>query len=304
MSPPGTINQEACLRPLNLVLFDAGVASRRGALELVASGRVTVNGKRPDEHDIEGTVELGEFAIDLNATDTVVALDGDPIQWRPQPRRYVLVHKPRGVLCACVEDGNQRASSSKKRKRTNPDGDRPLVTSLVPSHVTERLGHAGRLDLDSEGLVLMTNDHALMDAMLQPGGKCSKVYEIKVCGNPTEEKLTPLREGATIGNLGQLMPCDIVFLERVEPKSKENGGDGDIRGYSLFRVTLKEGKKNQIRRMFGSIGHRVVVLRRISLVTLTLDVPMGGARELTSNEVDELRHHCLSKESAHAADVH
>jgi pseudouridine synthase len=153
--------------------------------------------------------------------------------------------------------------------------------------VGERLYPAGRLDLDSEGLVLLTNDGELMQRVTRPGSGVVKVYEVTVGGRPRESELERLRDGAEIDGRS-LMPCRIDVLDRIEP---ESGGKGsDQRGFTRLRVELHEGKKNQIRRMFGDAGHRIDRLVRLAIGPLTLErVPAGGARELSAGEVNELR---------------
>lgn len=197
------------------------------------------------------------------------------------------MHKPRNVLCA-MDDKNEWRGEDQE----NPKFERRiLVSSLVPSGITERLGHAGRLDLDSEGLVLLTNDRRLMGRVIRPGGACRKEYVVTVVGIPSEVDLVDLRSGSSIKGIGQLLPCTIEILERIKAIVYEK--DTDVRGFTKLRVKLQEGKNNQIRRMFSSIGHRVTRLVRISIGHLRLEsVPHGGARELSVEEVDQLRVSC------------
>jgi 23S rRNA pseudouridine2605 synthase len=242
---------------LQKIIAAAGITSRRKAEALIVAGRVAVNG--------EVVRELGATA---DADDDLVTLDGKPL--RREEMRYFVVDKPRGVLCAVSDDRG-----------------RPVVTGLLPTSVRERLYPAGRLDLDSEGLVLLTNDGDLMQQVTQPGSGVEKEYEVTVGGRPADATLDSLRAGPYIDGR-DLMPCRIDVLERVEPS---RGGAGkDQRGYTRLRVVLHEGKKNQIRRMFGDAGHRVDRLVRTAIGPLTLKkVPRGGVRELAAREVEELR---------------
>jgi len=242
---------------LQKIIAAAGVASRRKAEGLISEGRVAVNG--------EIVRELGAGA---DPDSDLITLDGQPLQ--RERLRYFLVDKPRGVLCAVSDDR-----------------ERPVVTGLLPLAVRERLYPAGRLDLDSEGLVLMTNDGDLMQRVTRPGSGIDKEYEVTVGGRPADDDLDRLRAGAEIEGR-RLMPCRIEVLERVEP---EDGGPGkDQRGYTRLRVVLHEGKKNQIRRMFSDAGHRVDRLVRTRIGPLTLErVPRGGVRELSAAEVENLR---------------
>ncbi|MGD8330428.1 MAG: pseudouridine synthase [Acidobacteriota bacterium] len=242
---------------LQKIIAAAGVTSRRKAEGLITAGRVAVNG--------EIVRELGAGA-DPDAD--LITLDGHPLH--SERLRYFVVDKPCGVLCAVSDDRG-----------------RPVVTGLLPLAVHERLYPAGRLDLDSEGLVLLTNDGDLMQRVTRPGSSIDKEYEVTVGGRPADDELDRLRSGAEVGGR-RLMPCQIEVLERVEPA---DGGPGkDQRGYTRLRVVLHEGKKNQIRRMFSDAGHRVDRLMRTRIGPLTLErVPRGGVRELSAAEVEELR---------------
>lgn len=242
---------------LQKIIAAAGVTSRRKAEALITEGRVAVNG--------EVVRELGAGA---DPDNDLVTLDGRPL--RREKLRYFAVDKPRGVLCAVSDDRG-----------------RPLVTGLLPQSVKERLYPAGRLDLDSEGLVLMTNDGDLMQVVTRPGGGAEKEYEVTVGGRPADVELDRLRAGPEIDGR-RLLPCRIEVLERVEPA--DAGPGREQRGLTRLRVVLHEGKKNQIRRMFGDIGHRVDRLVRTAIGPLTLKrVPRGGVRELPADEVEALR---------------
>jgi len=247
-------------KPLHLLLFASGIP-RKEAYKLVVAGRVRVN---------------GEIIADPSVTarlpgDTIAVDDRPPI--RRERLRYVLVHKPRGYMCVMHDDKNEWRRG------------RPLISSLIPSTIQERLGDAGRLDLDSEGLVLLTNDQGLKEHIKRPNGSCRKRYVVTVKGSPTEEKLTKLRQGCVcIGNMGKLLDCRIKVLEVIPAIPGE-----DIRGFTRLEVELREGKKNQIRRMFGFIGHHVVRLLRIAIGPLLLgDLPSGQVRELDDSEIHQL----------------
>eukprot|EP00978_Attheya_sp_CCMP212_P018061 scaffold48991_cov47-Attheya_sp.AAC.1 len=258
-------------KPLHLILVDAGVGSRKHSLSLVYSGRVCLNGQIVKDRFITANLSGGD----------VVTLDGQAII--PEQLRYLLVHKPRGVLCSMNDENDWNKELV---------GQRPLLSSLIPSHISERLGHAGRLDLDSEGLVLLTNDRHIMNLVIEPSGFCRKQYVVTVMGSPSETDLDFLRGGPKIGGMGQLLPCQINVLENIAPTKGEWG----IRRLTRLEVELKEGKNQQIRRMFSSIGNRVVRLVRVSIGPLKLEsVPMlGEARELTDEEVKHLGMCCVN----------
>ncbi|HJO03465.1 MAG TPA: pseudouridine synthase [Acidobacteriota bacterium] len=232
---------------LQKLIADAGLTSRRKAEALVVAGRVTVNGAV--------VTELGARA-DVDIDD--VRVDGRPL---PRPGRlYLALNKPRGVVSS-VRD---------------PHADR-VVVDLLGSEIKQRVYPAGRLDRDSEGLVLLTNDGDLMQAMTRPGGAVDKVYRVHVRGVPTTADLDRLRVGTELDGR-RLLPCT------VEPLP----GDGPSR--SVFRVTLHEGKKNQIRRIFGDIGHGVERLVRTRIGPVRLgDLRPEAYRRLSKREETVLK---------------
>jgi len=269
---------------LHLILVACGVGNRKKALSYVCAGRVCLNGVRIIDRLTTADLEGGDIVTFDNRT--VV----------PERLRYVLAHKPRDVLCA-MDDINEWRGEDREHPKFER---RTLVSSLVPSDITERLGHAGRLDLDSEGLVLLTNDRRLMGLVIRPGGACRKEYIVTVVGIPSEADLVVLRNGSSIKGIGQLLPCTIKIMERITARVYEK--ITDVRGFTRLRVELREGKNNQIRRMFSSIGHRVVRLVRTSIGHLRLDsVPWGGARELSVEEVKQLRVSCGCGDSVRSA---
>jgi 23S rRNA pseudouridine2605 synthase len=267
---------------LQKIIAAAGVTSRRKAEELVVAGRVAVNG-----------TTVRELGASADPDRDLVTLDGRPLH--AEPLRYFLAHKPAGVLCA-VSDARGR----------------PLVVELLDPSVGERLYPAGRLDLDSEGLVLLTNDGDLMQAVTRAGGPVAKMYEVTVRGVPPAAALDKLRGGAEIDGR-RLRPCEI------EPfTAPDAGGDGEAdrrvaRGgepaaaggrtagvtaaagkgrapLSGWQVVLHEGKNNQIRKMFRGIGHPVQRLIRVAIGPLRLaGLPAGAVRELAPAEVEALR---------------
>jgi len=231
---------------LQKMIAAAGLASRRKAEAWILDGRVSVNG--------EVVRDLARRA-DLQHDD--VRVDGAPL---PVPQRLVIaLHKPRGVVTSV----------------SDPHADM-VVSDLLGDDVTERVYPAGRLDRESEGLVLMTNDGALMEAMTRPGGAVEKVYAVTVRGRPGGGDLDALRAGATLGGR-QLLPCTITAAAESERSSQ-------------YRVVLHEGKKNQIRRIFKSIGHPVSRLVRTRIGSVRLgDLAAGHYRQLSVAEMEELR---------------
>jgi pseudouridine synthase len=231
---------------LQKIIAGAGIASRRAVEEMILHGEVTVNGKiitvlgtkaDPDRDHIKVRGKLIRPA-------------------REQEKKYFLVNKPRGYLSS-VSDPKQR----------------PLVTGLLPSGQRKGMHPVGRLDFNSEGLIILTNDGELTN-LITRSGKVTKLYRVKVKGTPSEEQIERLRRGISIGGK-RVAPCEIRFLE----KTREGGN-------TWYEVVLREGKNQQIRKMFASTGHSVTKLRRIAIGHITdKGLPAGQCRELAASEV-------------------
>lgn len=233
---------------LQKLIAAAGITSRRKAEVLIAAGRVQVNGK-----------VVRDAGTRADADDEV-RVDGRPLP--AAERIYLAIHKPVGVVSSV----------------SDPHADKVVVDLLGPE-IKARLFPAGRLDLDSEGLMILTNDGPLMNAMTRPGSGVEKIYEVKVARRPTREAIEWLSGGIELDGR-QLMPC------RIEPLENQPRG---TRG-SHFRVVLREGKKNQIRRMFREIGTPVQRLVRVSIGPVVLGkLRVGEYRPLRPKELRELR---------------
>ncbi len=223
---------------LNAYLARAGVASRRGAEELIRAGRVRVNG------------EVAGLATFVEATDRV-ELDGRPLA--PEPLAYVLLHKPAGVVTTA----------------SDPHG-RPTVVELVD--LPQRVVPVGRLDADTTGALLLTNDGPLSHRLMHPRYEVDKVYEADVEGEPDDAALRRLAEGVELED-GRTAPARVRRL-----------------GPSRLELTLHEGRKHQVKRMCEAVGHPVRRLHRRGYAGLTLaGVEPGKSRELTTAEVAALR---------------
>lgn len=230
---------------LQKLLAAGGIASRRKAEELITSGRVTVNGKI--------VTELGtkaDFGKDK------IAVDGKPVE-RKERKIYVMLNKPEGYLCTVTDTHG-----------------RPTVLDLLPDwHV--RLYPVGRLDMDSSGLLLLSNDGAFTNKMIHPSREINKVYRVSVHGSPSEEKLALLRGGLELED-ETFAPAKIRFLEKK----------GKI---TVWEVIIHEGKKRQIRRMFREIGCPVEKLVRTNIDFLsTKGLKEGEWRFLKKEEVRRL----------------
>ena len=237
---------------LQKVIAAAGIASRRAAEQLITDGRVTVNGR---------TVrELGTRA---NPTRDDVRVDGRRVSHTERPR-YLLIHKPAGYVTTRLDP---------QRRRT--------VLDLIPD-VREYVYPVGRLDYESEGLLLLTNDGSLAAVLTHPRHGVPRVYEVVVRGVPTLQQLRRLANGLMLD--GQLTaPAEVRLVPR-------RGTDHNRANYTRVRLTLREGRNRQVRRMFDMIGHRVSRLRRTGLGPLVLrGLKPGDVRELTPAELKALR---------------
>ncbi len=223
---------------LNAYLARAGVASRRGAEDLIREGRVRVNG------------EVAGLATFVDAGDRV-ELDGRALA--PEPLAYVLLHKPAGVVTTARD----------------PHG-RPTVVGLVGHE--RRVVPVGRLDADTTGALLLTNDGALAHRLMHPRYEVDKVYEVEVEGDLSDEALRRLAAGVELGD-GRTAPARVRRL-----------------GPSRLELTLHEGRKHQVKRMCEGVGHPVRRLHRRAYAGLTLEgLAPGRWRELSRDEVDALR---------------
>ncbi len=237
---------------LNKALAAAGVASRRGADELIAAGRVTVDGLPA----VPGQPVGPSQHISVDGAAIV-----SPFEEAAKARLHVLCHKPRGVV-STVRD---------------PQGRRTVLDLLPPSMRVERLYPVGRLDADSEGLVLLTNDGELTHRLLHPSHGHAKIYHVRVHGAVTEAMLALMRRGMTLAEGDHLAPV-AVSVRAVEATETE------------LEMVLRQGVNRQIRRMCRDVGLSVSRLVRVGMADLTLaDLPPGACRPLTFEESRALR---------------
>ena len=223
---------------LNAFLARAGVASRRAADELIKAGRVHVNG---EPGRLNMFVEVGD----------VVEVDGSRVE--PQELTYVVLHKPAGVVTTA----------------NDPQG-RPTVVGLVDH--SARIVPVGRLDADTTGALVLTNDGPLAHRLAHPRYGVEKVYEADVEGEPSDEALRRLREGVQLDD-GPTAPAGVRRL-----------------GPMRLELTLHEGRKHQVKRMCAAVGHPVTRLHRSRYAGLGLgDLAAGEWRELSVEEVAALR---------------
>jgi 23S rRNA pseudouridine2605 synthase len=222
-------------------LAHAGVASRRAAEAMIADGRITVDG-----------AIVTDPARDVTGAEAI-AVDGERLGTAPRRVVYA-VHKPAGVVSTAHDTHG-----------------RPTVVDLVPGGV--RLYPVGRLDADTTGLILLTNDGELANHLTHPRYEVPKTYRAKVASPPVGERaLQRLREGVELDD-GPTAPAQV---RRLRP--------------DVVELTLREGRKRQVRRMCEAVGHPVLALRRVGFGPLALgDLPAGAHRRLTAAEVERLR---------------
>src|ERR1044071_4496702 len=242
------------LERLQKIIAHAGFASRREAEAMIREGRVTVNGRV--------VTELGTKA---NADRDHIKVDGKLIT-RAETHRYILLYKPKEVT-STVND---------------PEG-RKTVVDLVKG-VRERIYPVGRLDFQSEGLLLLTNDGDLAFKVSHPKHGSVKTYHVKVRGIPTDRLVEKLERGITIEGK-RTLPCEISRLKTTGRST----GRGEDEGNSWYEVKLREGRTQQIRKMFQAVGNPVSKLRRVAIGPIAdPKLSAGDWRELSPKEVKML----------------
>lgn len=224
-----------------------GVASRRHCEEIIAQGRVQVNG-----------VVVREMGMKVSDADEILV---DDVRVRPEEeKRYILYHKPAGEVTTASDD---------KGRATVLDRFADLPVRLFP---------IGRLDYDSEGLLLLSNDGELMQRMLHPSREVDKVYLARITGDLPLEAIRQLRSGVLMdGEKRKTARADVRVIKREAFAC-------------VALVTIHEGRNRQVRRMFDAVGHRVLMLRRVQFGPLQLgNLERGQWRDLTAAEVEKLK---------------
>ncbi len=246
------------LERLQKIIAAAGIASRRKAEELIASGRVSVNG--------QPVTELGTKA---DPERDHVQVDGKLLKG-PEHHTYLMLNKPRGYVTTV----------------TDPQG-RPTIMELVRGLGT-RVYPVGRLDFQSEGLLLLTNDGELAARLMHASSHVRKTYVVKISGKPRDEDIAKLRTGIV------LPPARDRKGEPPGKRRRVKTAPAKIRllrdaPNPWYEVILTEGRYRQIRRMFEQIGHNVEKIRRVGYGSLELDVEPGAFRRLTPSEIMRLK---------------
>lgn len=239
---------------LQKVLAHAGVASRRHCEELIVQGKVQVNGN-----------VVRELGTRVDPQSDQIVVNGRRIQL--EEHVHLLLYKPTGVITSV----------------TDPQGRR-VVTDLLKG-IKERVYPVGRLDFDTSGLLLLTNDGELANKLAHPSYEIDKVYRAWVKGIPTPEKVKKLATGIRLED-GMTSPGEARLL-KTDTKA----------GRALVELTIHEGRNRQVRRMCDAIGHPVITLERIRLGFLTLEgLSAGQFRPLTTTEVERLKQGLVQKE--------
>jgi len=229
---------------LQKVLAGAGIGSRRECENIILEGRVTVDGNR-----------VTTLGTSVDAEKNKIYCDG--ILIKPECKIYYLLNKPKGYLC------------------TNYDELDRLKAIDIIKNVKQRLYTIGRLDKQSEGLIIITNDGELSNKLSHPKYAVSKTYFVEIDGYLTDETITALQSGIWL-SFGKTQPVIIKKMHRGLKKSR-------------FEMVLHEGKNREIRRMLADQGHKVKTLRRIKIGTLSdLNLKVGKYRKLTDEEVKSL----------------
>ncbi len=234
---------------LQKLISAAGVASRRHAEELIAAGRVTVNGELVKELGTKADPEKDHIKVNGKLINP---------QLKAREKTYVLLNKPKGFLSSV----------------SDPEG-RPLVTELLPPSLG-KLHPVGRLDFNTEGLLLLTNDGDFTNYVTAARNRVEKVYEVKVKGVPTDGGIQRLRRGITLEDGTRTAPAKIEKLHETQNNA-------------WYEVLLHQGRNQQVRRMFELVGHSVLKLRRVRIGFLTDEkLKPGHWRFLAPAEVARL----------------
>jgi 23S rRNA pseudouridine2605 synthase len=248
------VNDSALNTRLQKVLSQAGVASRRAAEKLIADGRVSVNGK---------TILTMGVKVDPQKDD--IRVDGSRVKTAARPR-YILLYKPAGYVTT---------RSDPQRRRT--------VLDLLQG-VRDYVYPVGRLDYDTEGLLLLTNDGDLAARLTHPRHGVARTYEARVAGMPDREALDRLRTGIPLDG-HRTLPAEALLL---------NEGRRDREG--VIRLTIREGRNRQVRRMCEAVGHPVQTLRRTRFGPIAdRHLKPGQWRELSMPEIEALKSASLKK---------
>lgn len=236
---------------IDKILSHMGYGTRSEIKKAVKNGYVTVNGKT-----------IKDSGMQINPDLDIVEIDGEVVKYREFI--YLMLHKPPGVISA-TEDVREET----------------VIDLLDEEYIIFQPFPVGRLDKDTEGLLLLTNDGQLAHNLLSPRKHVPKTYEAKVVGSIGDKEITAFQQGVTLDDGYVTKPAELIVT------SREQTDTGMI---SNIQVTIHEGKFHQVKRMFESVDSKVLYLKRISMGSLRLDpeLPIGTYRELTEEELHSL----------------
>jgi 23S rRNA pseudouridine2605 synthase len=242
---------------LQKILSAAGIASRRAAEELITQGRVSVN-----------AVTIAELGSKADPERDDIRVDGRRVKTTAR-RRYFLMYKPRGFITS----------------RSDPER-RPTVIDILARHgIRDYVYPVGRLDYDSEGLLILTSDGELAALLTHPSHGVGREYEVRVLGAPDDREIERIARGVVVEGR-RTAPADVRRTKVFE------GRDGHVE--TLLSIVIREGRNRQVRRMCESIGHPVVRLRRVAIGPITDPrLRPGDFRELSAEEVTALKKHAV-----------
>ena len=244
---------------LQKILSQAGVASRRAAERLIAEGRVTLNGKT-----------VHEMGTKANADADDIRVDGRRLH-APERKRYILLNKPAGVVST----------------RSDPQRRRTVIELLAG--VREYVYPVGRLDYETEGLLLLTNDGDLAARLTHPRHGVERSYEARVAGMPDREALRQLRDGIPLDG-HRTLPAEVTLLNARHAGAGAPKGAPLRKQEGVLQITIREGRNRQVRRMLEAVGHPVRELSRTRIGPLTdRRLKPGMWRDLTPDEVRTLQ---------------
>ena len=234
-------------QPLIKVLTGSGIGSRRQMTAVIKRGGVTINGRVAESYNEP-----------VDPTEDTVSIDGRTVSTRPEPNLYLMLNKPGGIV------------STTRGER----GEKTVIDILPQEYRQVRVYPVGRLDKDSTGLVLLTNDGNLAYKLTHPRFEQEKEYLVRTDGILTPEEMTKLEKGIDLED-GKTSPAKVETSKQVPFN---------------YSVTIHEGRKRQIRRMFAALGYKVLELRRVRFANLRLGtLPQGKVRNLTASELESLR---------------
>lgn len=231
---------------INKFIAECGITSRRGADELIKQRKVSVNGKIIDE-----------LGLDVNPETDKVMVDGKKV--KPVNKQvYIMFYKPKGCICSASDEHNRK-------------------TVYDYLDINQKLAIVGRLDYDSEGLLILTSDGDMVNKLTHPSNMVPKTYLVKTEGEFTDDEIKKLKGKVDIGEGEETSGASVVLLERGDGKSK-------------LQITIREGKNREIRRMCESMNKNVIFLKRIAIAGVRLGgLARGTYRYMTPKEIETLR---------------